>query len=71
MNILIDKIWTFDDFLSDIECDNFIKDINNKKKTVNFTMAGKFKNDKYIDEKLTKYFFNKVKDKPGTAISNR
>lgn len=31
MNILQDKIWTIDNFISDAECDAFIRAINNKK----------------------------------------
>lgn len=63
MNIIIkNNIWTFDNFLNEDECEKFIKQIDEKKDTVNFTNADIFKNDKYIDNKLTKYFFDKIKN---------
>ena len=60
--IIKNNIWTFDNFLNEDECEKFIKQIDEKKDTVNFTNAGIFKNDKYIDNKLTKYFFDKIKN---------
>jgi hypothetical protein len=55
------NIWTFDNFLTEKECNNFISQINNKKKHNNFTNTGLFINDKYINLELATYFFNKIK----------
>ena len=59
--IVSNKIYTFDNFLTTIECDDFIKQIDTKSNTTNFTNNGQFKNDKYIDIKLSQHFYDKIK----------
>jgi prolyl 4-hydroxylase len=54
------KIYTIKNFLSAKECDKFIEQIDNKGKTIAFTSVGKFKNDKYVDEKLANSFYEKI-----------
>jgi prolyl 4-hydroxylase len=62
MNEYSDKIFTFDDFLTNDECNYFINQINNKKNKRCFTDSGAFENDKYIDLELAQYFYNKIKN---------
>jgi prolyl 4-hydroxylase len=61
MNSVINKVFTFDNFLTESECNTFIYEINNKKNKVCFTNSGVFENDKYIDNELAQYFFYKIK----------
>lgn len=74
MNIILkNQIWTIDNFLSKEECTKFISDINNKERVRPFTISGKFKNDRFIDDKLANSFYNKVKkeiDKPILRANN-
>jgi prolyl 4-hydroxylase len=70
-NIYQNKIFTITDFLSDIECDTFIDNINNKTKIVNFTSASQFKNDKYIDDKLANSFYDKIKQSFGNELIDK
>ena len=58
--IVKNKIYTIDNFITNLECDNFIKQIDDKENIVNFTNTGQFKNDKYIDLELATYFYNKL-----------
>lgn len=60
--LLENKIFTISNFLSNEECDKFIDDINNKPNVTNFTSVSNFKNDKYVNEDLAKYFYNKIVD---------
>ena len=59
--IIKDQIWTIDNFLSNKECTDFIKKINQKTDLVPFTQSGNFKNDKFINQKLATSFFDRVK----------
>lgn len=56
------KIITIENFLSKEECKKYIKEIDEKNDKTCFTSFGIFENDKYIDEDLALYFFNKVKN---------
>lgn len=60
--LLENKIFTIPNFLSDEECKFYMNNIKNKQKTVNFTSVSNFKNDKYINENLSEYFYNKIVD---------
>lgn len=62
-NILLkDKIILIDNFLSESECCKYINEIYERKTVRNFTSVGKFKNEKYIDEILSIFFFDKLKN---------
>lgn len=58
--IIKDKVWTFDNFLTKVECENYIKQIDEKKNKICFTNTGRFENDKYQDQNLAYYFYNKL-----------
>lgn len=57
---LNDKVITIDNFFSKDECKRYIEKIDKKQNKVCFTNSGIFENDKYVDEKLALYFFNKI-----------
>lgn len=56
-------IKTQNNFLTDEECNSFIKGINNKTNKICFTDNGKFENDKYTNPELADYFYQKLKPK--------
>lgn len=63
LNVLLEnKIFTIPNFLTNNECDKFIMDITNKQDITNFTSVSNFKNDKYVDEILSYYFYGKIEN---------
>jgi len=71
MDILLEnKVFTIENFLSPRECVDFKDRIANKQQTANFTNAGKFKNDKYVDDILAQKFYQKIRVVLGEELSN-
>lgn len=59
---LKNTVITINDILPQNDCNKYIDEIDQKTKICNFTSAGNFKNDKYIDNSLSKYFYEKIKE---------